>query len=119
MQVKHNENQHFLSYLANDWAPWQSVLQRLDPKGYETLQDDIYEAKTNQFTATQNALLIARALPGTEINRLKITSAALHAIADGPNQAFTHVFLLAQENKEGGTAGLHDLLRPVWENIDA
>ena len=115
LQVKQNENQHFPSYLANDWTPWQSVLQRLDPKGYETLQDDIYEAKTNQLTDTQNALLAERNLPATEGNLLNVTSEALQIIANQHNQTFNKAFLQAQENKPSGTPGLSALLNPPWE----
>jgi hypothetical protein len=34
-EVKEQEVKSFTQYLVNDWAPWKSVMQRLDPEGFQ------------------------------------------------------------------------------------
>lgn len=112
-KVRDKENKEFSSYLAS-WAPWQSVLKRLAKEKYDALQVAIYKAKKEQFADKQIAMLKQKELADTEVNRLEIADEVLEEIAQGLQTQFTKTFIREQEDKEGGTPGLSELLNPVW-----
>ncbi len=56
-RVNTAERQGFTHYLASDWQPWQSVLQRLNPEGHARAQDDLIEAMGEDFSQRLEARL--------------------------------------------------------------
>lgn len=48
-QVQTAEREHFPDFLASQWQPWQSVLQRLAPERHAQTQDQLIEAMGEPF----------------------------------------------------------------------
>ena len=98
-RVKQNENDHFTKWLASEWEPWQWVLKRLDPDGYETLESTRYEAKEAGLEKEVQRLLKQKSLPDTEPNRLLVNKEAMTNIDAAANEEFTIKFLQQQKLK--------------------
>ncbi len=62
VRVMNAEEKHFVHYLSSEWQPWQAVMQRLDPAGYEQTQDRLMGAMGDEFTNRLTARLQAMGL---------------------------------------------------------
>ena len=80
LQIKHKEETEFLSYLSTDWGPWQTVLHRLTPSAYQTLQETISDTVDHDFKTRQTHFLQSNNIDDNEYNRAKTAQTVLKNI---------------------------------------
>lgn len=91
--VQQREASDFFSFLANDWAPWQAVLKRLDPQAYQAAQEQLNVNVDEEFFAKQTEYLQKSRLPNTEYQLMQTAPAVLRAMADEIMGELTQRFL--------------------------
>lgn len=87
------EEEGFADYLANDWRPWQAVLQRLVPEQYEQAQAKLIDAMDEEFTKRLNERLKKDNLENDLDAKRTVGPVVLAEIAREINRPLTHDFL--------------------------
>ena len=96
LQVQQNEQQNFLSYLA-EWSPWQAMLRRLAPEDYLQAEDQRSELASTEFDMRLHQLLEQQDLENNEFNRTQYKDKVLQDISRETFQRLTENFLQQQK----------------------
>lgn len=96
LQVQKNEQQNFLSYLA-EWSPWQAMLRRLAPEDYQQAEDQRSELASTEFDMRLHQLLEQQNLENNEFNRTQYKDQVLQDISRETFQRLTEKFLQQQK----------------------
>lgn len=62
--VREQEANQFTDYMATRWQPWETVLRRIAPDEYETMQDRLVEAMGEEFQTRLDQRLAEHGLLG-------------------------------------------------------
>ncbi len=95
-RVLASESQHFADYLATDWRPWQSVIQRLAPEHHAQAQDELIEAMGDEFTQRLQARLQAMELENDADAQRSLGPQVQTEIASEINGRLTRDFLASR-----------------------